>query len=128
MSDAPENMIAAIPEGAVFMHHKTGSTWNDGGSWHSVFFRKSDGSGGVINMESDYASDNLKVSDWDIPKYLNPTAAQIAADPRVQALVNAVSAVSLKAYGYDRFYETTFHRNVHETLSAALAAFKEVKE
>jgi hypothetical protein len=59
---------------------------------------------------------------------LPPTAAQIAADPRVQALVNAVSAVSLKAYGYDRFYETTFHRNVHETLSAALAAFKEVKE
>ncbi|MGR3524884.1 MAG: hypothetical protein ACU0CT_02655 [Paracoccaceae bacterium] len=44
------------------------------------------------------------------------------ADPRVVALVSAVREVAQDAYGYDDLYETTFHRDVHQKLSDALAA------
>jgi len=94
MSDAPKNMMIAIPEGSTFIQHKTGSTWNDGGSWHSVFFRRSDGSGGSIHMKSDYQPDDLEVSDWDIPVGPNPTPAQIMADQRVRALIADVERLN----------------------------------
>jgi hypothetical protein len=39
-------------------------------------------------------------------------------------LVESVESVSRSAYGYDRLYKTTFHRDVHESLNEALCAYR----
>ena len=69
---APKNMIAAMPDGAIAIEHKTGSTWNDGGSWHSLVARLLDGTHIIIEMQSYYWGGFLKISPH---KYLSANVA-----------------------------------------------------
>ncbi|MDB4378648.1 hypothetical protein N9Z41_02640 [bacterium] len=67
MSEAPEHMIAAIPENCTFLCHETGSTWNDGGRWHDVSFLKPDRSIGIVRMKSNYSAEDLEIVDCKKP-------------------------------------------------------------
>lgn len=59
----------------------------------------------------------------------SPIADRIAAlEARIakaDALADTCHELSREAYGYDHLYETTFHRDVHEKLEKALAAYRE---
>lgn len=44
---------------------------------------------------------------------------------KADALADTCHELSREAYGYDHLYETTFHRDVHEKLEKALAAYRE---
>ena len=44
---------------------------------------------------------------------------------KADALADTCRELSQEAYGYERLYETTFHRDVHEKLDKALAAYRE---
>jgi hypothetical protein len=84
-------MMDAIPDGAVFVKHQTGSTWNDGGRWHNVYFKKPDGTGGVIRMQTDYRHLDLEVEDWQPPE---PTYTRAEVEAAVKrALDHYASAV-----------------------------------
>ncbi len=48
-------------EDLVVLEHKTGSTWNDGGSWNWTLV-KCNGEIFSIDMPSDYQTDNLKIT------------------------------------------------------------------
>ncbi len=59
---APEHarMLKALTdEGAVLVYHRSGPTWDDGGAWHRIVARMTDGTHVSIKMESDYAPDVL---------------------------------------------------------------------
>lgn len=80
MSEAPKNMLAAMPEGASVVRHATGETWNDGGRWHELIFRRSDGTAGIVRMESDYRPDDLTVRNFYMPPdEIADLRAQLAA-------------------------------------------------
>lgn len=62
MSDMiPKQMIAATPEDSVLIEAFHGSTWNDGGMWHTAIFLDPDGLFWRVKMETDYLPDDLVV-------------------------------------------------------------------
>jgi hypothetical protein len=44
---------------------------------------------------------------------------------KADALAEVCNELSQEAYGYEWLYETTFHRDVHESLEKALASYRE---
>ena len=60
----PNDMLAAMPAGAVAIEHRTGETWNDGGHWHTLVARLPDNTHILIAMDSDYNGD-LVTSQYD---------------------------------------------------------------
>ena len=62
MSDTPpKQIIDAAPEDSVLIEARSGSTFNDGGSWHTAIFLDPYGEYWRVRMETDYRQNDLVV-------------------------------------------------------------------
>jgi hypothetical protein len=59
----PKQLTDAVPSGSNIWLYRSGSTWNDGGAWHSAIFKLPDGTFRRVKMESDYCPDAITVED-----------------------------------------------------------------
>jgi hypothetical protein len=57
----PKELIAAVPNGSTLVEYYHGSTWNDGGAWHTAIYKLPDGTLCRVKMESDYRPNDLIV-------------------------------------------------------------------
>ena len=61
----------------------------------------------------------------DAADHIEALEAQLT---KADALADNCHEVSMEAYGYDYFYETTFHRDVHEKLDHALTEYRTARK